>query len=60
MIAFFALTFSRHWLLGSIGSSHSLADAIGLNCEIWKARKDKVSRSQLVAGARRAQVHGVD
>ena len=60
MIAFFALTFSRHWLLGSIGRSHSLAVAIELNCKIWKARKDKVSTSQLVAGARRAQVHGID
>ena len=40
--------------------SHSLADAIRLNCEIRKARKDKASRSQLVAGAWRAQVHGVN
>ena len=44
----------------SIGISHSLADAIGLNCEIWNVREDKAPRSQLVAGAWRAQVHGVD
>ena len=31
-----------------------------LNCVIWRAREDKVSSSQLVAGAWRAQVHGVD
>ena len=37
-----------------------MADAIGLNYGIRKARKDKVPRSQLVAGAWRAQVHGVD
>ena len=35
-------------------------DKIGLNCGIRKVREDKVSRSQLVAGAWRAQVHGVD
>ena len=40
--------------------SHSLADAIRLNCDIWKVREDKVPRSQLVAGAWKAQVHGVD
>ena len=44
----------------SIGRSHSLVDATGLNCGIRKATKDKASRSQLVAGAWRAQVHGVD
>ena len=47
-------------LLESIGMSHSLADAIGLNCNIRKVREDKVPRSQLVAGAWRAQVHRVD
>ena len=47
-------------LLGSIGRSHSLTDAIGLNCRIRKVREDKVPRRQLVAGAWRAQVHWVD
>ena len=47
-------------LLGSIGRRHSLADAIGLNCKIQKAKEDRTSRSLLVAGAWRAQVHGVD
>ena len=47
-------------LLGSIGRSYLLADAIRLNCGIQKAREDKVPRSQLVTGAWRAQVHGVD
>ena len=47
-------------LLGSIGKSHSLADAIKLNCEIRKVREDKTPRSPLVARAWRAQVHGVD
>ena len=37
-----------------------LMDAIGLNCVIRKAREDKVSSSQLVAGDWRAQVHGID
>ena len=37
-----------------------LVDAIGLNCMIQRAREDKASSSQLVAGAWRAQVHGVD
>ena len=40
--------------------ANHLADAIGLNCVIQKAREDKVSSSQLVARAWRAQVHGVD
>ena len=35
-----------------------LVDAIGLNCVIQRAREDKVSSSQLVVGAWRAQVHG--
>ena len=35
-------------------------DAIGLNYRIRKAREDKAPRSQLVTGAWRAQVHGVD
>ena len=35
-------------------------NAIGLNCGIQKVREDKALRSQLVAGAWRAQVHGVD
>ena len=47
-------------LLGNIGRSHSLEDAVGLNCRIRKAREDKAPRSQLVAGIWRAQVHGVD
>ena len=47
-------------LLGSIGRSQSLEDAIGLNCEIWKAREDKTPKSSLVAGTWKAQVHGVD
>ena len=38
----------------------SLADAIRLNCEIWKVREDKVPRSQLVVGVWTAQVHGVN
>ena len=37
-----------------------MKDAIGLNCEIRKASEDKIPRSLLVAGAWRAQVHGVD
>ena len=37
-----------------------MVDAIGLNCEIQKDREDKTPRSSLVAGAWRAQVHGVD
>ena len=37
-----------------------LVDAIGLNCVIRRARKDIASSSQLVAGAWRARVHGVD
>ena len=40
--------------------SHSLANTIGLNCGIRKAKEDKTLRSPLVAGARKAQVHGVD
>ena len=47
-------------LLGSIEMSHLVADAIGLNCGIWKARENKTPRSLLVAGVRRAQVHWVD
>ena len=35
-------------------------DAVGLNCVIRRVREDKASLSQLVAGAWRAQVHGVD
>ena len=35
-------------------------DAIGLNCGIWKAREDRVLRSQLVVGDWRAQIHRVD
>ena len=37
-----------------------MADAIGLNCEIWKVRQDKTPRNPLVAGAWKAQVHGVN
>ena len=40
--------------------SHSLVDAIGMNCGIWKVREDKTQKSPLVEGAKRAQVHGVD
>ena len=47
-------------LLGSIEKSHSLPNAIGLNCGIRKAREDKVPKSQLVVGAWKAQVHKVD
>ena len=47
-------------LLGSIGRSHLLADAIGLNCRIRKVREDKTPTSPLVVGVWRAQVHGVD
>ena len=47
-------------LLGSIGMSHLIADAIGLDYEIQKAIEDKTSRSLLVAGAWTVQVHGVD
>ena len=41
-------------MLGSIGRSHLVADAIGLNCRIWKVRQDKTPRSPLVAGAWKA------
>ena len=37
-----------------------MVDAIGLNCGIQKASEDMTLRSPLVAGAWRAQVHGVD
>ena len=37
-----------------------MADAIELNCGFRKAREDKAPRSQLVARAWRAQVHGVN
>ena len=47
-------------LLGSIGRSHLVADAIGLNCGIRKAREYKILRSPLVARAWRAQVHGIN
>ena len=40
--------------------SHSLVDAIRLNCGIWKARGDKTLRSPLIAGAWRPQVPVVD
>ena len=38
-------------LLGSIGRSQSLADAIGRIARYGKAREDKVPRNQLVVGA---------
>jgi len=38
-------------LLGSIGMSHSLADAIRLNCGIQKVKEDKTPKNLLVAGA---------
>ena len=47
-------------LLGSIGMRHLVADAIELNCGIRKAREDKTPKSPLIAGAWRAQVHGID
>ena len=47
-------------LLGSIRRSHSLADAIALNCGIRKVREDKTLRSPSVAGVWKAQVHEVD
>ena len=37
-----------------------LMDAIGLNCVIWRAKEDKASLRQLVAGVWRARVHGAD
>ena len=43
-------------LLRSIGRSHLVANAIGLNCGIRKAREVKTPRSSLVVGAWRAQV----
>ena len=47
-------------LLGSIGMSHLVLDAIELNCGIRKPREDKTPKSPLIAGAWRAQVHGID
>ena len=47
-------------LLESVRRSHSLADAIGLNCKIRKARENKIPRSLLVVRVWMAQVHGVD
>ena len=47
-------------LLGSIGRSQSLADAIGRIVRYGKAREDKVLRNQLVVGAWRTQVYWVD
>jgi len=37
-------------VLGSIGRSHLVANVIGLNCGIWKAREGKTPKSPLVAG----------
>ena len=37
-----------------------LVDAIELNCLIWRAKEDKASLRQLVAGVWRARVHGAD
>ena len=37
-----------------------MTDAIGWNCEIWKASEDKIPRSPLVAGGWKAQVHWID
>ena len=47
-------------LLESIGRSHSLVDAIGSNCGIWKVREDKILRIPLEVRAWKAQVHEVD
>ena len=47
-------------LLGSIGRSHLMVDAIGLNCGIQKVSEDKTMRSPLVVGVWRAQVYWVD
>ena len=37
-----------------------MVDANGLNCGIQNASEDKTTRSSLVAGVWRAQVHWVD
>ena len=37
-----------------------LVDAMELNCVIRRAKEDKAWRRQLVVGAWKAQVHGVD
>ena len=47
-------------LLGNIGRSQEWQVQRGACCGIQRAREDKAQRSQLVAGAWRAQVHGVD
>jgi len=46
-------------LLGSIGRSHLVADAIGLNCGIWKASEDN-SKKSIGSRSLEGQVHGVD
>ena len=43
----------------ALEEAYHLADAIRLNCMIRRAREEKVSSIQLVAGAWKAQVHGV-
>ena len=51
----------RFWCCGkALEEAICLVDAIGLNCVIRRAREDKASSNHLVAGAWRAQVHGVD
>ena len=45
----------KHWKKPFV-----LVDAIELNCIIRRFREDKASLSQLVAGAWRARVHGVN
>ena len=51
----------RFWYCWEVlEEANCLADAIGLNCAIWKAREDKTLRSLLVAGAWRAQEHWVN
>ena len=40
--------------------TNRLADAFGMNCVIRRVREDKASSSQLVVGAWKSQVHGVD
>ena len=36
-----------------------MADAIELNCGIWKAKEDKTPKSPLVVGGWRAEVYGL-
>ena len=49
-----------HSLREALEEAICLVDAIRLNYVIQRAREDKASSSQLVIGALRAQVHGID